>query len=66
MHYATPSLPSNHTNDRTRWHALWMEEARGVTLHALNADSRARHLALEIMSKQLNGTHVSTRGGREG
>jgi hypothetical protein len=40
-----------------RWHALWMEEARGITLHALYMSQDAM-LTMSLLQSKLNRTQV--------
>eukprot|EP00798_Chlamydomonas_sp_ICE-L_P022695 gene22695-29850_t len=40
-----------------RWHAVWMEEARGITLAAIY-EARAGNLMVNILKDKLNGTQV--------
>lgn len=39
------------------WHGLWMEEARGITLHGLQAEGGLA-LSVTLLQQQLNRTQV--------
>jgi hypothetical protein len=45
-----------------RWYGLWMEEARGITLHGLHM-SRSDKLVQEILVHKLNQTQVGRKAG---
>lgn len=45
-----------------RWHGLMMEEARGITLHAL-ALSRESRLVMQLLQHNLNRTQAGCWGG---
>ena len=48
------------TGYHIRWHGLFMEEARGITLHGLHT-SRNLPLAMNLLGQQLNRTQVGIR-----
>ena len=45
------------TGYHIRWHALFMEEARGITLHGLHM-SRNLALSMTLLGQKLNKTQV--------
>eukprot|EP00195_Chlamydomonas_chlamydogama_P003117 CAMPEP_0202915096 /NCGR_PEP_ID=MMETSP1392-20130828/64809_1 /ASSEMBLY_ACC=CAM_ASM_000868 /TAXON_ID=225041 /ORGANISM="Chlamydomonas chlamydogama, Strain SAG 11-48b" /LENGTH=549 /DNA_ID=CAMNT_0049606991 /DNA_START=71 /DNA_END=1716 /DNA_ORIENTATION=+ len=41
-----------------RWYGLWMEEARGITLHGLSTARHAGQFTYQLMGRMLNRTQV--------
>lgn len=50
-----------------RWYGLWIEEARGITLHALwRAQQQTSNLMVDLLSNRLNKSQVRSRVGLVG